>query len=311
MDIGQKQEVSLREIWPKEDKDFTPWLSENLELLGEELGIDIELIEKEHSVGTFFLDILAREINTDRPIAIENQLKLTDHTHLGQIVTYASGIGKSGIGVWICTQFSDQHQKALEWLNDNSDWDFFGIELRAFSIDGSNPAPFFNIVVEPNEWSRAQKLFEKAKISPTNEAYRSFWSELLEKFKERYPGITNASGKYPQSWCGIPAGKTGLYFSWAFRLGNRFHTELYIDFGDKSTNKEFFDRLYNKKEMIENGFGDRLSWERLDDKKASRIAYYYDNASIKAIPDDLMDWAIDNMKRLRDSLLPIINETVA
>jgi len=311
MKVGRKKSVPLREIWPRESNDFTPWLADNLELLGEDLELDLELLEREHPVGSFSLDILAREVNSDKIVAIENQLEGTDHTHLGQLITYAAGVGKSGIGIWICKEISEEHKKALEWLNDNSDWDFLAIELRAFSIGGSDPAPFFDVVVKPNLWSRAQRIKEKAAISPTNEAYRKFWSGLLEKFKERYPGITHASGDYPQSWCAIPAGKSGIYYSWAFRLEKRFHVELYIDFGDKLRNEDFFEEVLNRKSQIETAFGDALSWEKMEAKRACRVAYYRGNVSVKAIPEDLEEWAIEKMKRLRDVLFPIHNELLA
>jgi len=34
--------------------------------------------------------MLCKDINADRWVLIENQLERTDHTHLGQLLTYAS-----------------------------------------------------------------------------------------------------------------------------------------------------------------------------------------------------------------------------
>lgn len=72
-----KQIKDLREVWPNEAKDFTPWLAkeENLSLLGEAIGVEMELTEKESSVGDFNVDILATEQDTGRKIIIENQLE--------------------------------------------------------------------------------------------------------------------------------------------------------------------------------------------------------------------------------------------
>ena len=79
---GKKED--LRSQWPHEALNFTRWLAEpeNLELLGDELGIGIKLQQNEASVGKFSVDILAQEENSDRRIIIENQLEQTNHYHL-------------------------------------------------------------------------------------------------------------------------------------------------------------------------------------------------------------------------------------
>ena len=89
-ELGNIQEVLIRDLWPRDASDFTPWLAEHLESLGNALGLDLELDEQEASVGSFSPDILARETSDGEMVAIENQLRPTDHGHLGQSITYAA-----------------------------------------------------------------------------------------------------------------------------------------------------------------------------------------------------------------------------
>ena len=89
MKLDRLKKIDLRKAWNHEAIDFTRWLAEkeNLSLLSDEIGLDIVLIQTEASVGKFNVDILAEEENTGQKIVIENQLEMTDHDHLGKIVT--------------------------------------------------------------------------------------------------------------------------------------------------------------------------------------------------------------------------------
>jgi hypothetical protein len=148
--------VSLREVWPDEAKHFTPWLADNIDLLADELGIGVLSVkQREFAVGAYSLDILA-ETADGRRIAIENQLEASDHRHLGQCLTYASGVGAWAV-VWLVARFCEEHRSALDWLNQNTNENvhFFGVEVSAVRISGSPAAPLFRVVVRPNEWERA------------------------------------------------------------------------------------------------------------------------------------------------------------
>ena len=149
MQLGKLQKVEIRKVWAKEDSHFTPWLAqeENIALLSEELNIEIEILGQEEYVGPFRADILGKDIATDRYIIIENQFGKTDHSHLGQIITYASGLSATTI-IWISEKFTEEHRSALDWLNNITDEtvEFFGIEIEIYKIGESAPAPMFNIV---------------------------------------------------------------------------------------------------------------------------------------------------------------------
>lgn len=293
------------EVWRHEAKDFTPWLSINLDLLGQEIGVDLELREVEYKIGNYRLDILAHDVNNNRIVAIENQLEATDHGHLGQLITYVARYDEPGIGIWISKQINDEHKAALEWLNKKTDWYFFGIEIKLFKIDDSLPAPYFDVIVKPNQWVKTNGSIGNP--SGRNLLYQDFFQTLLEKFKKEYPGITNASKGPAQPWCSIPSGYNGLTFQWVFKGNNRFVIELYIDFSAdpnrKDKNEEFFNNLFENKETIEKAIGQELKWELSPNNFSCRVCLERNHVSIISIPDDLFDFAIQKMKLFRDTLI--------
>ncbi len=154
--LGRIERVELRSIWTSEDKHFTPWLAqpENLKILEETLGIELELEAQEKYVGPFRADILCKNtVEKDSWVIIENQIERTDHKHLGQLLTYAAGLKASTI-VWISAEFSEEHRATLDWLNQMADKSarFFGLEIELWKIGDLPAAPRFNIVCQPNDW---------------------------------------------------------------------------------------------------------------------------------------------------------------
>ena len=156
LELGKLEHVDPRTVWPHEAHDFTPWLLANADRLAEALGIDLELEAAEHAVGGYALDLVGRDITNDAVLIVENQLAVTDHSHLGQVLTYAAGTAASTI-VWIATAFREEHRQALDWLNENTgdNAHFFGIELQVVTIGDSAPAPLFNVVVAAERLAEA------------------------------------------------------------------------------------------------------------------------------------------------------------
>ena len=155
--LGRLEQVELREAWSSESRDFTPWLAqeENLKLLGEAIGIELDLESQEKDVGPFRANILCKDTATDEWVLIENQLDRTDHSHLGQLLTYAAGLNAVTI-VWIAERFTEEHRATLDWLNERTDEkiNLFGLEIELWRIGDSPIAPKFNIISQPNDWSR-------------------------------------------------------------------------------------------------------------------------------------------------------------
>lgn len=289
----------LRTIWKHEEKEFTPWLAQNISLLGESLGLDLEVMSVEHGVGAFSLDILAKDTGNGNIVAIENQLEITDHSHLGQILTYASGVDAKTV-VWISKEVREEHRKAIDWLNQitSEEMEFFAVEIQLIKIDESHPAPLFKIKASPNDWSKEQKkkVISSVGVTDRQEYYQQFFTTFLGLVHKELPGITNSRKVNHDSWKSFPAGTTGYQYDVAFRSNNRFSCELYIDCEDKDKNKQRFDILYGLKDKIEKSLGEELSWERLNDRRACRIALYTNYTN----DQEMLAWGIQKLKSFRE-----------
>ena len=173
---------NLRSEWPREDIDFTPWLAqhENLTILAETVGLDLQLETQEKNVGPFRADILCRDTSNDSWVLVENQLERTDHTHLGQLLTYGAGLHAVTI-IWIAQRFTEEHRAALDWLNEitHETFRFFGLEIELWKIGDSPSAPKFNIVSQPNDWSRQVQERARKTGSEFSELYYEYWAAFL------------------------------------------------------------------------------------------------------------------------------------
>jgi len=212
--LGRLRRIDLRQVWLSEPGGFTPWLAqeENLRLVGETIGIDLELESQEKAVGPFRADILCKDTATDQWVLIENQLERTDHLHLGQLITYAAGLQAINI-VWVAQRFTEEHRAALDWLNEQTDdhINFFGLEIELWQIGDSQIAPKFNVVSQPNEWTRTVHK-SVANSGPLSE-YRALQLEFWTSYKQ-YLESSNSPLR-----CQTPAARPLLQpFNWAIGL---------------------------------------------------------------------------------------------
>jgi len=308
-DFGEIKPVDIREIWPNEAMDFTPWLAENIERLGQSLGMELEVQEREADVGDFSLDIMAKDLGTGRTVVIENQLTETDHDHLGKLLTYAGGFD-AGVLVWIAKELRDEHRRALEWLNEQTgpDIDCFGVVIEVIRVDDSKPAFNFKPVVFPNEWQK-DKGGGRPRASPKAEAYREYFQSLIDELRTKHK-FTGAKVGQPQNWYSLSSGVRGIIFSNSFAQGGKIRAEIYIDLQDKDRNKRLFDQLHEQRVTIEKEYGGSLSWERLDDRRASRIAAYREGSIDEPAEahTELRQWSIENLLKLKKVLLPKAKE---
>ena len=300
--IGRIERVPLREVWKKEAKDFTSWLFDNLEVLGEELDMDLTADEKEKSVGSFSADITAED-GSGQKVLIENQLEKTDHDHLGKILTYVSNL-EAKTAIWISSKPRPEHETAVQWLNETgSDVRFYLVRIEAYRIGKSEPAAKFTVITGPSEKTEIVGE-EKKDLAERHRKRHGFWKTLLEKSKRKTSLHSNISPSI-YSWIGAGSGKRGLGFNYAvtYKYGQ---VELYIDRGKECNeeNKKIFDNLQSKKTEIEKDFGGKLRWERLDDRRASRISKRFDYAGLNDRDkwDKLQDDMIDGMISLEKTL---------
>jgi Domain of unknown function (DUF4268) len=323
--LGTLERLDARNIWKSEAYEFTPWLRDNIGLLGQALGIEIDVdVQREVAVGLFSADLLGTDVATNATILIENQLEQTDHGHLGQLLTYAGGLG-ADILIWVATKIREEHRQALTWLNERTPEEvlFFGVEVELLRVDGSKPAAHFNVVAAPNEWQKARphRLARRASSGISEERaerYKAFWRGLLERILQLDPTATTASPeRVPAgSWYGISVGRSGLQDNFAFgwnESGHYVRTELYIDVRDKERNKAIFDALGAERETIEAEFGEPLEWDRNDDTQMCRI-YARRAGSLDDPPENLEElqkWGAERLLRIRNVFGPRVRDLTA
>jgi hypothetical protein len=305
-----------RDVWPHEAHDFTPWLLANGDRLAEVLGIDIELTSNEHPVGDFNVDLIGRDLTNDCPLVVENQLTLTNHDHLGKVVTYSAGTDAKTI-VWMATAFREEHRQALDWLNALAQGNarFFGIEIQAVRIAGSPPAPLLQLRAQPNDWHAQVATAAKATAATAGKGamYVQFWTRYLERVHQEHPGWTNARKPGTSNWLAMPSPfKGGPFYSASFTGGSKMRHELYIDAVDPAYVEALYQFLETRREAIEASYGRPLAWEPLPDRRASRVADYRDGDVANA-PDHeaYIDWLFDAGVRLRAALTEPAKEWAA
>ncbi len=185
MEFGELKDVNLRDVWPHEAHNFTPWLADNLERLSEVVGIPLESGNTEVAVGPFSADILARNPRNGSPVLIENQYGSTDHDHLGKILTYLAGLEAQTI-IWISERFNDAHLSAVRWLNEHTahPYAFFAVRLRVLQISDSPMVPVFEVLERPSDWDRqvrASAQEENTRLNETRQFRRDFWQFYVQR----------------------------------------------------------------------------------------------------------------------------------
>lgn len=282
-ELGRLERVEPRNVWVSEATHFTPWLAkeENLKLLGDAIGIELEFEAQEKSVGPFRADILCKNTATDDWVLIENQLERTDHTHLGQLITYASGL-KAVTIVWIANPFTEEHRSALDWLNEITDskFNFFGLEVELWRIGDSQIAPKFNIVAKPNDWSRTVSegvaRVEREGLSESKQLQLEFWT-FFRDFAQNQKTLFKPTKAHPQHWMNMSIGRSGFGLTAIASLWdsesesyeiNEIRAHVEIQHKDA---KQYFEILKADQLEIETKIGYPLIWINDPEKLSCRV----------------------------------------
>jgi len=303
--LGKLTRLDARKVWLNEAQDFTPWLAENLSLLNDALGLQIELTERERQVGSFAVDIFAREVSSGAEVVIENQLEPTDHGHLGQLLTYAAGLDAKVV-IWISPHVRDEHSQAIDWLNRHTPPDllFFGVELELLQIDSSPPAPHFKVVAEPSEWQKEIASETLQRRSPRELAYHDFFTELLNRVTARSPDVNVRRVGYG-NWLSFSTGRSWFNVNPAIAKGDTLRVELYISTGDAERNRRALDHLRGQKVEIESALGEEVVFEQM--AKDCRIYVRYPVPVDPANPPgDALDWAAQRVIKFREVFGPLV-----
>ena len=289
-ELSRLEAVDIREVWPDEAQDFTPWLAEeeNLDILGETLGIELEFEAQEKDVGDFRADILCRDTLNNSRVLIENQLERTDHTHLGQILTYAAGLEIHTV-IWIAKEFREEHRAALDRLNEVTTENFqcFGIEVKMWQIGDSARAPQFDVVSKPNDWNRTVSRDTRRAVNqelPENQQRQiRYWTGLQEYMIEKGSSLSCPSPR-PSRYRGLSIGRTDFWLMiWQTPTRSEIGIWLCID----GENREaYFHLLQEEQDDIHTEMGEELEWIELLGKQRNRICLHKEDTD----PQDESDW---------------------
>lgn len=278
MQLGKLEKIDIRDQWANEEYDFTPWLAKegNIQILADEIGVEIEVTDTEKFIGSYKADIIGVD-SENRKIIIENQLSKSDHKHLGQTITYASGIDAK-IVVWICKEVTDEHRQAVDWLNEvtNEDVAFFCCEIELWRIGESQPAPKFKVIASPNDWSKSVKsAVPSDALSETKQMHLKFWNTFKEYMTDSKTDLRLRTPR-AQHWYSLAVGRSKFQISLTNNTqAGRIGCEIYIR---SQTAKTAFAQLLQQKEQIEAELGS-LDWQELPEGQDCRIIQYHQGDS--------------------------------
>jgi hypothetical protein len=313
--LGRLETVDLREVWPSEPYSFTPWLAQetNLQFLADALGLPgLELVRTEHAVDSFSADIVAKILDTDHHVLIENQLERTDHVHLGQLLTYAPRFDAKVI-IWVARQFTDAHRAALDWLNSITDdrYAFFGVEAGAVRIGDSVPAPQFKVIAQPNSWTRPEAPAPGGSSREVDEATQltiDFWDQMHKAaIAAGAPTRKNNTPLRDKTyWAPIGAGTYAYDVAWR-STARKPQVGVYLGlYGDLAPG--IAERLTARKDELEQAYGSPLDWFSSDPRKIVD--------RLPANPDDKSDWPrqhqwlVERLKKLDDVFTGAVLEAI-
>jgi hypothetical protein len=312
--LGRMEPVDLREFWEDEAREFTPWLAkeENLSELSSTLGMELEVEGTEVLVGPYKADIVARDVSSDAKVVIENQLGRTNHDHLGKIITYASGLDAEVI-VWIAKEFSEEHRRAIDYLNDKGSPNLriFGIEIQLWRISGSPAAPLFKVVSSPNDYTSIIRT-EQKELTEAKGIYLEFWTGFREYGLSKKTFLSLRKPR-PQHWFSIAVGRSKFSISLTASIQKkRIGCEMYM----RGINaKQAYKLLAKDKEAIEQSTGD-LEWHELPEGQDCRIVLFSHDIDIaeKENWKSAFEWLLSNAELFHKTFspriraLPIIDE---
>jgi hypothetical protein len=299
--LGRLEEVQIQDVFADESGDFTPWLykSENLDLLGDAINLDLTPSEREGAVGSLSVDIVAQsELGV---VVIENQIKQSDHGHLGQLLSYAAG-REARFLVWVAPAFKQEHLDALVWLNRwmPEDLEVYRVEVRLLKIDDSRPAPVFRAVVSPDTLSR-QTGSQGQMTTEESSLREGFFEELVSEARERNLNVfkksrtTRRSKSFP-----CTAGDADLRY-WVDFADSRevgIMVKLYVSTPKRDHSAEIVRVLESQASEIQTELGFEAKYKAPQGRQKAGWVYRQWSASI---------WEDDALQAHRDKILDTVS----
>ncbi|HWF63614.1 MAG TPA: DUF4268 domain-containing protein [Rhizomicrobium sp.] len=303
--LGFLKYLKLRQVWPHEEQDFTPWLAkeENLAALSKELGLELQLEQIEVPVGPYFADILAKDAS-GRYVVIENQFNKTNHDHLGKLIAYSATLNASVV-IWIAEQFTEEHQRAIEWLNERTveDLSLFAVQPRVFQIDNSNPAVEFHVIERPNELVKSVAMaLASGEVSGTRKTQLEFWTEFKKRLLEKKV-LMSAQTPRPQYWFDVALGRSNINISNILNTADgKMGIRIYIH---SAIADSALEQLMSQKSAIESEIGHQLQWNPNPSNRDKIIALSRDiDLENRNAWPEYIEWLVDMTAKFRAAFMP-------
>ena len=306
MEIRFATTVPLREVWEHEQYDFSDWLAENIEFLNEHLPyeLDPDSLQSEAAAGAFSVDIIG-DVAIDESdagtakVILENQLEPTNHDHLGKVLTYLAAY-EAKVGIWISGAARPEHTKAIQWLNDHSDADFWLFELEAIRIGESAVAPVLRRIVGPSLLSKRAKA-ERHGDEEKAARRQAFWEVLIRigeaRMGREHPATSNPR-RSGHTWSSV-GGISGVGYQYGLK-SHAMWVQLRITNQSAALNQWYFDRLYEQRDEIHEDFGGSLEWRSEEGVLACTVQHSIPGGGLEDEDrwDAIAENAVDAMERL-------------
>jgi len=305
--LGSFEKIDVRDLWKNESADFTPWLAqeENIAKLGEALGLELEVEKVEAAVGPYSADILAKDTGTDTYVVIENQLGKTDHDHLGKAITYGSFLHASAV-VWLASDFTEEHQRALDWLNEftTDELGFYGVRIELWRIDDSLPAIRFDVISKPAAIKKPDPGY--GDLTEARQLQLGFWTAFRDRLIEAKV-VPSAHTPRPQYWFDVALGKAGIHLSCTANTHEgKIGVRVYIQ---NRIAEKALPQLEAQRQEIEDALGFTLEWNPNKENRDKVIVAYHDaDLSDKSRWDEYLAWLVETTAKFRKVFGPRVKK---
>ena len=230
----------------QEERNFTKWLADNIDCGGNIIGRNIvsactEVKESsEYGKGKYPVDILAIDEN-DEKIVVENQYFLSNHIHLGEILTYSAWNSVSTI-IWITEDIDEEHFHAVEYIKklaQSSDRKFEFWILLMSPDQNSDLLNTPNVILKVATKDDCIKRDSNVKLPKNAELNIKFWNRFESVFPKKYGFSLSRLGRtdcITLTWgksyyMNIPFRKKAIKIEVHFdKLGTIFYDAINADF---------------------------------------------------------------------------------
>ncbi len=295
-DVSALEPARLREAWPNEARDFTPWLAENIALLGAELDLSLEQPQREVTLPVAGrVDIRARNARTGGSVVIENQLGESDDSHCLRLLGYAADT-EANVLVWVAAGFSQYHKRILRWLNDADTIDVYAVRVRAYRV-GDRLAVDFRTVVGP------ARSAERRPVTLTT-LYGEFYRPLVDRLRRhRLQPVSRGGGR--GRYRSFETGHSGATY-WTGFDDYRPRVGLYLH---GPGHQQRYDEIASKRAVIQEHAGRSVS---LRPEQAGIVVVRSELLRVAASSEEQMEagrrWMADALLSLRSAVQPRLDE---